>query len=561
MTASWMVEAARQPEQYGQMAANANPPALAGEGNSAVKTDAIWRSSFGGGGTHERADVFGPLRVERGIGTGAQPHHFAGIVFVGIEVPGSRLDLERGDLVLPAILAERRLIFCGRGRQALEVGLRVDQQLATSRGRCTRLGRCHGRLVSRADASGRRRGRWRRFLHWLLRYRDRRDGAITLRRIRYALIFAAAVFGRHRHPAQPGAVFGVTGATGLRHRNIAVGIVRVVVIHERAERDERDQRTPPIIDEDPAAVAVDADATPSVGLGKLAGLIPGSLGQADLAGLISGSLGQADLAGLIPWSLGQADFAGLIPRSLGQADFTGLILRSFGQADFAGLIPWSLGQADFVGLAAGYLRQSLFATRHLRQGLVAAWYVRQGFVATRYVRHSLRADRCDWLGRFHNAAGRRSRMRNAAGRRSRMRNAARHGRARNAAHHWRAAHRRCSDDIWLLLLSSETYRTARVLRCRRGLCERTRRCLHRRRDRQSRNQDDEPTHVRPLFFFRFPPDPLRERERQNVMDAFDRLYRFYSLNMTCIKLALLSHPLWIGCESKIGAIFAFSMAK
>src|ERR1017187_1685388 len=395
------------------------PPALAGEGNSAVKTDAIWRSSLGGGGTHERADVFVPLRVERRIGTGAQPHHFAGIGLVGIEVPGSRLDLERGDLVLPAILAERSLIFIDRGRQALEVGLRVDQQLAAGRGHCPRLGRRHGRLASRADARGRRRGR-RRFRHWLLRYRDLRDGAITLRRIRYALIFATAVFGRHRHPAQSGAVFGVTGATGLRHRNIAVGIVRVVVIHERAERDERDQRTPPIVDEDPAAIAVDADATPSVGLGKLAGLIPGSLGQADLAGLISGSLGQTDLAGLIPWSLGQADFAGLIPRSLGQADFTGLTLRSFGQADFAGLIPRSFGQADFVGLAAGYLRQSLFATRHLRQGLVAAWYVRQGLFATRYLRHSLRADRCDWLCRFHNAAGRRSRMRNAA----------RHGRAR-----------------------------------------------------------------------------------------------------------------------------------
>src|SRR5450759_2524237 len=368
------------------------PPALTAEGNSAVKTDAIWRSSLGGGGTHERADVFGPLRVERGIGTGAQPHHFAGIVLVGIEVPGSRLDLERGDLVLPAIFAERRLIFCGRGRQALKVGLRVDQQLATSCGRCTRLGRCHGRLGSRADASGRRRGRWRRFLHWLLRYRDLRDGAITLRRIRYALIFAAAVFGRHRHPAQPGAVFGVTGATGLRHRNIAVGIVRVVAIHERAERDERDQRAPPIVDEDPAAVAVDPDATPSVGLGKLAGLIPRSLGQADLAGLIPRSFGQADLAGLIPGSLGQADFAGLIPRSLGQADLAGLIPWSLGQADLAGLIPWSLGQADFVGLVAGYLRQGLVATR----------YVRQGFVATRYMRHSLRADRCDWLGRFHN---------------------------------------------------------------------------------------------------------------------------------------------------------------
>ena len=48
--------------------------------------------------------------------------------------------------------------------------------------------------------------------------------------------------------------------------------------------------------------------------------------------------------------------------------------------------------------------------------------------------------------------------------------------------------------------------------------------------------------MRPLFFFVFPPGPLRERERQNVMDAFERLYRFYSLNMTCIKLALLSHP-------------------
>jgi hypothetical protein len=65
----------------------------------------------------------------------------------------------------------------------------------------------------------------------------------------------------------------------------------------------------------------------------------------------------------------------------------------------------------------------------------------------------------------------------------------------------------------------------------------------------------------PFFFFRFPPDPLRERERQNVMDARERLYRFYSLNMTCIKLALLPHPLWIGCESQIGAVFAFSMAK
>src|SRR5450759_5722346 len=128
------------------------PPALAGEGNSAVETSASVRSSLGGGGTHERADVLVPLRVERGIGTGAQPHHFASIGLVGIEVPGSRLDLERCDLILPAILAERSLIFIDRGRQALEVGLRVDQQLAAGSGSCPRLGRCHGRLASRADA-------------------------------------------------------------------------------------------------------------------------------------------------------------------------------------------------------------------------------------------------------------------------------------------------------------------------------------------------------------------------------------------------------------------------
>jgi hypothetical protein len=67
--------------------------------------------------------------------------------------------------------------------------------------------------------------------------------------------------------------------------------------------------------------------------------------------------------------------------------------------------------------------------------------------------------------------------------------------------------------------------------------------------------------MRPLFFFVFPSGPLRERERQTFMDARQRLYRFYSLNMTCIKSALLSHPLWIGCESQIGAVLAFSMAE
>src|ERR1039458_9095589 len=65
----------------------------------------------------------------------------------------------------------------------------------------------------------------------------------------------------------------------------------------------------------------------------------------------------------------------------------------------------------------------------------------------------------------------------------------------------------------------------------------------------------------PLFFFVFPSGPLRERERQTFMDANECLYRFYSLNMICIKSALLSHPPWIGCESQIGAVFAFSMAK
>ena len=67
--------------------------------------------------------------------------------------------------------------------------------------------------------------------------------------------------------------------------------------------------------------------------------------------------------------------------------------------------------------------------------------------------------------------------------------------------------------------------------------------------------------MRPLFFFVFPSGPLRERARQNAMDAFERLYRFYSLNMICIKTALLPHPLWIGCARQIGAVFACSMAK
>src|ERR1017187_9365802 len=458
------------------MAANANSPALAGEGNSAVKTDAIWRSSLGGGGTHERADVFGPLRVERGIGTGAQPHHFAGIVFVGIEVPGSRLDLERGDLVLPAILAERRLIFCGRGRQALEVGLRVDQQLATSRGRCTRLGRCHGRLVSRADASGRRRGRWRRFLHWLLRYRDLRDGAITLRRIRYALIFAAAVFGRHRHPAQPGAVFGVTGATGLRHRNIAVGIVRFVVIHEGAERDERDQRTPPIVDEYPAAIAIDADAMPSAGLGKFAArafcqdlLAPRTLRQ----GLRDAGAFCQDLLTTRALRQGLLDAGAfcqdlLATRALRQ----GLIATRYVRQGLLATRALRQGLLDARAfcqdlLATRALRQGLIATRYVRQGLVATRYVRQGFVASRYVRHSLLDDRCDWLGRFHNAARRHSRARNAFYRRAR--NIANH---RTGVHH--SARRRRPDDRGniFLLLSGESCRRAGVLRCRGGLCDR-----------------------------------------------------------------------------------------
>src|SRR5450631_244228 len=95
------------------------PPPLRARGTAQAKRALPLRSSLAGGRTHKRADVLVPLRVERGIGTRAQPHHFAGVIFVGIEIPGSRLDFDRSDFVLPALFAETGLIAVDRGRQAL----------------------------------------------------------------------------------------------------------------------------------------------------------------------------------------------------------------------------------------------------------------------------------------------------------------------------------------------------------------------------------------------------------------------------------------------------------
>ena len=238
--------------------------------------------------------------------------------------------MDRGDLILPAILAERRLTFIDGADRALEVGLRVDQQLAAS-GRRRRNRRATANSLAGPTPVVSAPGRRRSFRHWLLRYRDLRDGAITLRRIRYALIFAAAVFGRHRHPAQQGTVFGVTGANRLRRREIAVGIERFGANQERTERDERDQRLPTIADEDPAAITVDADAA-SVAVGELAGLSRGPFVRPVLPGL-------AKLAELA--------------RALRQAGFAKLAgaLRQAGLAKLAG----ALRQAGLArsGLASG----------------------------------------------------------------------------------------------------------------------------------------------------------------------------------------------------------------
>ena len=207
--------------------------------------------------------------------------------------------------------------------------------------------RCYGRLISRTDTNRFPFNHWRSFRHWLVRYRDFRDGAIALRIVRHALIFSAAVFGRNRHPAQPRAVIGVSGANRLLDRNIAVGIEHFLTDHERAERDKRDQRPPAIVNEDIAAAAINPDTTPSVSVGKFT--VSSSFGQAGLAKL-AGSSGQAGLTSSLPGPcVGGpvfAEFAG----ALRQAGLAGL---RAGDRSLAGLADGALRQAGFAGLRAG----------------------------------------------------------------------------------------------------------------------------------------------------------------------------------------------------------------
>jgi hypothetical protein len=128
------------------------PPALTGGGNAQARRAQGTRSSLAEGGTHEGADVLAPFRVERRISAGATPYHFAAVILVGIEVPGSRFDFDRGDLVLPTAFTKPGLILVGRSRHALEVGFRVDQQLAARCRRRFRRGYNRRWLVPPVDA-------------------------------------------------------------------------------------------------------------------------------------------------------------------------------------------------------------------------------------------------------------------------------------------------------------------------------------------------------------------------------------------------------------------------
>src|ERR1041384_859042 len=80
----------------------------------------------------EGADLLRPIRSEILVRAGLQPHSLAGKVLVAEEVPGAALHLDRGDLVLPARLAELRLLVAGRHPGAAQVGFRVDRDLAAA---------------------------------------------------------------------------------------------------------------------------------------------------------------------------------------------------------------------------------------------------------------------------------------------------------------------------------------------------------------------------------------------------------------------------------------------
>src|SRR4051812_16640780 len=62
---------------------------------------------------HERADVPAPFGVEAWIAAGREPHHLAVKFTAGEKIPGARFDLDRGDLIFPAVAGQIRLILLG----------------------------------------------------------------------------------------------------------------------------------------------------------------------------------------------------------------------------------------------------------------------------------------------------------------------------------------------------------------------------------------------------------------------------------------------------------------
>ena len=222
---------------------------------------------------------------------------------------------------------------------------------------------------------------------------------MTLRTIRHALIFAAAVFGRHRQPAQPGAVFGEAGADGLRHRNVAVGIVRIVVIHEGAERDERDQGPPASVDEDAAAVTVDHDvarsAGPSAIVAALATDHPIPLQAGDVA-----------VAFVEAWPACNDALVGEFAGTLGNVALVGELAGALSKAGL-----------DAAGLRDGARRLVRLRHRTRRLGRLRDGACRLGRLCDRARRLGRLCDRARRLGRLRDAASRRPGARDSARRR------------------------------------------------------------------------------------------------------------------------------------------------
>src|SRR5262252_2374063 len=165
----------------------------------------------------EGADLSRPLRTEVLVRAGLQPHGLAGEVLVGEEVPGAALHLDRGDLVLPARLAELRLLLAGGHPGPGEVALGEDRDLAAAL-----------------------RGRRRRREGDRLRRRDRVRALAVL----HALPVGAAIFEVDLLPVELAAVRREAGTVGPREPDIGVRIVVGAADQHDAERREGHEHLP-----------------------------------------------------------------------------------------------------------------------------------------------------------------------------------------------------------------------------------------------------------------------------------------------------------------------------